>query len=137
MTSVSPIAATAQTESGKSCATLRVENDWTRAQYRECRRGEVQANIARLDVEFAEMRAWLQARGLDVNDAGHITDPQGRTLAQIEASNTALAASNAEMAASNAALRAEIKTLDLQIQTLDAEYLEILRDFERSVLRGN
>jgi len=83
------------------------------------------------------MRDWLRARGLDVNDAGQITDPKGRTLAHIEVSNAALAAGNEELVAGNAALRAEIKSLDLQIKTLDAEYLEILRNFERSVLQGN
>ncbi|MEM7241252.1 MAG: hypothetical protein AAF429_03605 [Pseudomonadota bacterium] len=120
----------------KDCATLRIENGWSRTEYRECRRGEIQANIDRLDAEFNQMRDWLRARGLDVNEEGHITDPKGRTLAQIEASNAALAASNADLAASNAALRADITALELSIQTSKQEYLDILKEFERSVLKG-
>ncbi|MDJ0627603.1 MAG: hypothetical protein QNJ44_05040 [Rhodobacter sp.] len=136
MTSFSSVTATAQDNSGKDCATLRVENGWSRAQYRECRRVEVQANIDRLDAEFAEMRDWLRARGLDVNDAGHITDPAGRTLAQIEASNAALAASNADLAASNAALSAEIKSYRLRSKIADEKYERILREFEQTILQG-
>lgn len=136
MTTFSPTVATAETETAKDCATLRIENGWDRAKYRECRRAEVQANIDRLNADFAEMRDWLRARGLDVNEAGHITDPEGRTLAQIEASNAALAAGNADLAAGNAALRAEIKNARLRIKTANEEYQRILREFERSILQS-
>ena len=135
MTSVLPIPATAQTTQAADCTALRVQNGWTREEYWACRRGEIQTNIDRLDAEFAEMRAWLRARGLDVNEAGHITDPKGRTLAQIEASNAALAAGNADLVEGNAARRAENKVLQLEIQTLDAEYQRILREFERDILQ--
>ena len=135
MTSVLPNFATAQTTQTADCAALRVQNGWTREEYWACRRGEIQQNINRLDAEFAEMRAWLRARGLDVNDAGHITDPKGRTLAQIEASNAALAAGNADLVEGNAALRAENRTLKLEIQTLDAEYQRILSEFAQDILR--
>lgn len=134
MVSFSPIAATAQSSVARDCVQLRIDNGWSRTEFRECRRLEIQRNIDRLDAEFTEMRDWLRARGLDVNDAGHITDPQGRTLAQIEASNADLSVGNTELATGNAALRAEIADLRLSIQTSRAEYRQILQDFERDVL---
>lgn len=137
MSTVPPLAATAQTSDGSDCRQQRIDNGWNRTQYRECRRAEIQINIERLDADFAQMRDWLRARGLDVNDAGHITDRQGRTLAQIEASNADLSAGNAELATGNAALRAEIGDLRLSIQTSRAEYRQILQDFERDVLGKN
>lgn len=144
MTSFSPIAATAQTTEPRDCLKLRMENGWSRAEFRQCKLEESRKRTAQLDAEFAEIRAWLQAPGLDVNDAGHITDPKGRTLAQIEASNAALAAGNAalaagnaDLAAGNAALRADIRQLELRIKTANAEYQRILKEFERAVLQGN
>lgn len=134
MTSVLPITATAETDLPRDCLKLRMDNGWSRAEFRQCKLEESRKRTAQLDAEFAEMQDWLQARGLDVNDAGHITDPQGRTLAQIEASNAALAAGNADLAEGNAALRAEIKGLRLSIQTSRAEYQRILQDFERDIL---
>lgn len=130
MISFSPVPAAAQHAQSLDCAAQHVASDWSRTEYRACRRLEVQQNIDRLDAEFAGMKAWLQARGLDVNEAGHITDPEGRTLAQIEVSNAALAAGNA-------ALRADIANLRLSIQTSRAEYQEILKDFERAILSNN
>lgn len=137
MTSLSPFSALAQTSEPRDCLQLRLENGWSRAEFRQCRLEESRRQTAQLDAEFAEMLDWLRARGLDVNDAGHITDPQGRTLAQIEASNAALAAGNAELVAGNAALRASIGNLEMRIQTADAEYQRILREFEQAVLNRN
>lgn len=131
------VAANAQSTDTRDCHQLRIDNGWSRTEYRECRRLEIQRDIVRLDAEFAQMREWLQVRGLDVTDAGVIVDPEGRTLAHIEASNAALAAGNAELAAGNAALRAEIEHLELSIQTSRAEYRRILLEFERAVLQGS
>lgn len=125
-----------QADEPRDCLKLRKELGWSRAEYRTCHREAMQQNIARLDADFARMKAWLQARGLDVNDAGHITDPKGRTLAKIEASNAVLAEGNADLAEGNAALRANIKKLDLRIQTADAEYRRILAEFSRTALRS-
>lgn len=110
----------------RDCATLRVQNGWSRAEYRDCRRAEMQREIDRLDAEFEMMRDWLRARGLDVTDAGVITDPEGRALAQIALFNAALAAGNADLEAGNAALRAEIEDLELSIETSREDYRRIL-----------
>lgn len=123
------VVANAQSAELRDCAKLRIEHGWSRTEYRACQREEIQQNIERLDAEFAMMRVWLRARGLDVTDAGIIIDPEGRTLAQIEASNDALAVENA-------ALRASIENLDLRIVTADAEYRRILREFEQAILQG-
>lgn len=137
MTSLSPISVSAQTAEQRDCRQLRIDNGWSRTEYRACQRVEIQRNIDRLDAEFSQMRDWLRARGLDVNDAGHITDPQGRTLAQIEVSNAALAAGNAALAAGNVALRAEIESYKLRIRIADKKYDRILQEFAQTVLQGN
>lgn len=126
----------AQADQVRDCTTLRLANGWSRAEFRQCKLEETHKRTAKLDADFATMKTWLQARGLDVNDAGHITDPKGRTLAQIETSNAALAAGNAELAAGNAALRAQNHQLNLEIKTLDEEYQRILREFSRTVLKS-
>jgi hypothetical protein len=118
----------AQSAEPRDCAKLRIEHDWSRAEYRACQREETQQNIDRLDAEFAKMREWLRSRGLDVTAAGIIVDPEGRTLAQIETSNAAVAADNA-------VLRANIEGLELRIVTADAEYQRILQEFEQAILQ--
>jgi hypothetical protein len=138
MTSFSgTLAVNAQSTEARDCRQLRIDNGWSRAEYRECQRVEMQQDIDRLDAEFAQMRDWLRARGLDVTDTGIITDPEGRTLAHLAASNAALIEGNAELTAGNATLRAEIEDYDLRIATADAEYHRSLREFEQAVLQGN
>ncbi|MEM9423032.1 MAG: hypothetical protein AAF986_11155, partial [Pseudomonadota bacterium] len=44
----------------RDCAQLRRDLGWSRTEYRACRREEIEANITRLDAQFAEMKAWLQ-----------------------------------------------------------------------------
>ena len=120
--------------------------DRVRAEMATCRHGNIatqEIEIARLDSEFLEMKAWLQARGLDVNEAGHITDPQGRLLAVIEAETTELRESTAELRESTAelrestaALRANTRETQLRIDTLDEEYQQILDEF-RTFLNRN
>lgn len=131
------LAVNAQSTEARDCRQLRIDNGWSRAEYRECQRVEMQRDIDHLDAEFAQMRDWLRERGLDVTDTGIITDLEGRSLAYIEASNATLAEGNAELTTGNAALRAEIENFDLRIATADAEYQRILREFEQAVLQGN
>lgn len=57
------------------------------------------------------------------------TPPNGRTLAQIETSNAALALENTAWCAS-------IEDLELRIVTAEAEYQRILREFEQTILQG-
>jgi hypothetical protein len=123
------VVANAQSIEPRDCINLRIQNGWSRTEYRACQCEETQRNIDRLDTEFAQMRDWLRARGLAVTDAGTITDSEGRTLAQIEASNAALEAGNA-------GLRNSIDDLELRIVTADADYQRILREFEQTVLQG-
>ena len=123
------VSASAQTDAPRDCLKLRMENGWSRAEFRECKLEESRKRTAQLDVEFAQMRDWLRARGLDVNEAGYIIDPQGRTLAQIKASNK-------ELAEYNASLRSDISALELSIETSRAEYQKILKEFEQAILKG-
>jgi chromosome segregation ATPase len=118
------------------CMALRKANGWSRAEFRECKIAEMKKNIARLDADFEASRLWLQARGLDLNDAGHIIDAKGRTLATIEAQNAQLEQSNANLEQSNAALRATLTQLKTDNAQLDEEYAAILNDF-KSFLNDN